>query len=163
DYSFRDYKDFYSQRVDLSTGTVTDSFGNVADLAVVENTNALKRRYSGVTTSVTYRLNARSELGGNYTLSHLWGNFDGENVASGPLTSTDFQYPEYRQASWYTPEGDLSADQRHRSTMWVNYGVPKVDGLTLSLLEDLASGLPYGAVGTIDARPYVALSSPAVA
>ncbi len=41
DYSFRDYKDFYSQRVDLSTGTVTDSFGNVADLAVVENTNDL--------------------------------------------------------------------------------------------------------------------------
>ena len=47
--------------------------------------------------------------------------------------------------------------------MYFNYGVPKVDGLTLSVLQDLASGLPYGAVGTIDARPYVAASSPAVA
>jgi outer membrane receptor protein involved in Fe transport len=163
DYSFRDYKDFYSQRIDRATGTIVDAFGNVADLAVVENTNDLKRRYSGVTTSVTYRINARSDVGGNYTLSRLWGNFDGENVASGPLTSSDFQYPEYRQASWYTPDGDLSGDQRHRSTMWVNYGLPKLTGVTLSVLEDLASGLPYGAVGTIDARSFVAASSPAVA
>ncbi len=59
--------------------------------------------------SATYRFSARTNIGGNYTLSRLWGNFDGENVASGPLTSNDFQYPEYRQASWYTPEGDLSA------------------------------------------------------
>ena len=28
DYSFRDYKDFYSQRIDQSTGTITDAFGN---------------------------------------------------------------------------------------------------------------------------------------
>jgi outer membrane receptor protein involved in Fe transport len=163
DYSFRDYKDFYSQRIDGGTGTIVDAFGNVADLAIVENTNDLKRRYSGVTVSATYRINSRTDVGGNYTLSRLWGDFDGENVASGPLTSTDFQYPEYRQASWTRPEGDLSGDQRHRSTMWFNYGVPKVNGLTLSILQDLASGLPYGAVGTVDARPFVAASSPAVA
>jgi outer membrane receptor protein involved in Fe transport len=163
DYSFRDYKDFYSQRIDRSTGTITDAFGNVADLAVVENTSDLKRRYSGVTTSATYRINARTDIGGNYTLSRLWGDFNGENVASGPLTSDDFQYPEYRQASWYRPEGDLGGDQRHRSTLWINYGVPRINGLTLSVLQDLASGLPYGAVGTIDARPFVAASSPAVA
>ena len=160
DYSFRDYKDFYSQRIDRSTGTITDAFGNLADLAIVENTNDLKRRYSGVTVSATYRINARTDIGGNYTLSRLWGDFDGENVASGPLTSNDFQYPEYRQASWYRPEGDLGADQRHRSTLWLNYGVPRITGLTLSVLQDLASGLPYGAVGTIDARSFV---SPAVA
>src|SRR4029077_3673745 len=48
-------------------------------------------------------------------------------------------------------------------TLWFNYGVPKITGLSLTVLQDLASGLPYGAVGTIDARPYVAASSPAVA
>ena len=163
DYSFRDYKDFYSQRIDLSTGTITDSFGNLADLAVVENTNDLKRRYSGVTVSANYRFTATNNIGGNYTLSRLWGDFDGENVATGPLTSSDFQYPEYHQDSWSRPEGDLSGDQRHRASMWLNLGVPKVDGLILSVFQDLASGLPYGAVGTIDARPYVAASSPAVA
>jgi outer membrane receptor protein involved in Fe transport len=155
DYSYRDYKDFYSQRIDQSTGQIIDSFGNLADLAVVENTNNLKRRYSGVTVSATYRFSARTDVGGNYTLSHLWGNWDGENVASGPLTTDIFQYPEYRQMSWYAPEGDLGGDQRHRSTMWLNYGVHGVTGLTLSVLQDLASGLPYGAVGTINAIPFV--------
>jgi hypothetical protein len=155
DYSYRDYHDFYSQRIDTTTGTVTDQLGNKADLALVENTDGVKRRYQGVTLLATYRISGRSDVGGNYTLSHLWGNFDGENVPSGPLTVDLFQYPEYRQQSWFAPEGDLSADQRHRATMWMNWGVNKVDGLTLSVFENLGSGLPYGAVGTVDARNYV--------
>jgi hypothetical protein len=66
-----------------------------------------------------------------------------------------FQYPEYRQLSWYAPEGDLAADQRHRSSIWVNYGVPGIEDLTVSVLQDLASGVPYGGVGTVDARQFV--------
>ena len=147
DYSFRDYRDFYSTRVDRSTGIVVDQFGNRADLGIVENTNDVKRRYSGVTISGRYRINARSDAGGSYTLSRLWGNFDGENSASGPLTTDLFQYPEYREARWFAPEGDLSADQRHRATLWLNYGVPKIEGLTVSLLQELATGVPYGAGG----------------
>ena len=72
--------DFYSQRVGRSTGTIVDSFGNLADLAIVENTNDLKRRYSGGTTTATYRFNARSDIGGNYTLARLWGDFDGDDL-----------------------------------------------------------------------------------
>ena len=72
DYSYRDYKDFYSQRIDRSTGRITDAFGNVSDLAVVENTNDLTRRYSGVTVSATYRIDGRTNIGGNYTLSRTW-------------------------------------------------------------------------------------------
>ena len=168
DYSFRDYRDFYSSRIDRSTGIVVDQFGNRADLAIIENTNDLKRRYSGVTVSGRYRINSRSDAGGSYTLSRLWGNFDGENTASGPLTTDLFQYPEYREASWFAPEGDLAADQRHRATFWFNYGVPKIEGLTISVLQDLATGVPYGAGGglasgqsgfsasaVVDARPYV--------
>ena len=149
-----------------STGIVVDQFGNRADLAIVENTNDLKRRYSGVTVSGRYRINSRSDAGGSYTLSRLWGNFDGENTASGPLTTDLFQYPEYREAAWFAPEGDLAADQRHRATLWLNYGVPKIEGLTISVLQDLATGLPYGAGGglasgqsgfsasaVVDARP----------
>jgi len=137
DYSFRDYRDFYSQRIDTTTGIVTDPLGNRADLAVVENTNNLTRRYQGLTVSTTYRVSGRTDVGGNYTLSRLWGNFDGENVASGPLSTDVFQYPEYRDPAWYAPQGDLSADQRHRATMWINYGVHGINGLTLSLLENL--------------------------
>ncbi len=155
DYVFRNYRDFYSSRVDPSTGTAVDSLGNRSDVTIIENTNDAIRRYQGLTVSATYRMSGRTDFGGNYTLSRLWGNFDGENISSGPSGVTLLSYPEYRQASWYAPIGDLSADQRHRSRMWVNYGVPKVEGLTLSVLENLASGVPYGAVGLVDARPYV--------
>ncbi len=155
DYSYRDYHDFYSQRIDTTTGTVRDQLGNPADLAIVENSDTPKRRYQGMTITSTYRISGRTDIGGNYTLSRLWGNWDGENFASGPITVDFFQYPEYRNASWYAPEGDLSADQRHRANLWINYGVHGVDGLTLSLLETIGSGLPYGAVGPIDARPFV--------
>ena len=155
DYSFRDYHDFYSQRTDLSTGRVTNANGEPFDLIVIENTNAMKRRYQGLTVSTTYRVSSRTDVGGNYTLSHLWGNIDGESVAAGPASTDLFQYPEYKQQSWYAPEGDLSADQRHRATLWINYGVRHVNGLTLSVLENLGSGLPYGAVGTVDARSFV--------
>ena len=40
DYSFRDYNDFYSRRIDRTTGTVVDEFDNPSDLAIVENTSA---------------------------------------------------------------------------------------------------------------------------
>ena len=158
DYAYRKYRDFYVAQIDGTTGVVTDQYGNRADLEIDQNTNTLKRRYNGLTVSSSFRLNDRTNIGGNYTLSGLIGNFDGENVASGPITSSQLAYPEYHRDSWFTPEGYLSADQRHRGSLWLNYGVPKVDGLTLSLLEDLASGTPYGAVGTVDARPYVSAS-----
>ena len=60
------------------------------------------------------------DIGGNYTLSKAWGNFDAENVASGPVPF-DYRYPEYKQASWNFPDGDLAVDQRHRARLWANY------------------------------------------
>ena len=155
DFVYRDFRDFYSERIDTTTGIAVDSLGNRFDRSVVENTNDLKRRYTGVTFSAAYRISARTDVGGNYTLSRLWGNFDGENLNSGPLPASTFQYPEYVQASWNYPEGDLSADQRHRAATWVNYGVPKLTGLTVSVFETIASGLPYGAAGTINVAPFV--------
>jgi hypothetical protein len=158
DYAYRDYRDFYAGQIDLSTGTVVDPFGNRADLEIDQNTNRLKRRYSGVTLSTTYRVGGRTDVGGNYTLSRLSGNWNGENATSAALVSGVIAWPEYHQDSWFIPEGDLEADQRHRASMWLNYGVPKVTGLTLSVLQDLASGTPFGANGSVDARPYVAAS-----
>ena len=56
------------------------------------------------------------DVGANYTLSRAWGNFDAENVASGPVPF-DYRYPEYKQASWNFPDGDLAVDQRHRARL----------------------------------------------
>ena len=104
----------------------------------------MKRRYSGVTTQGTFRFAARTDIGGTYTLSRTWGNVNGENVASGPLFATPNGYPEYQQPSWSYPEGDLQVDQRHRARLWVNYGVPRVNGLTLSVMNTwpLSSAAP---------------------
>ena len=155
DYVFRDYRDFYATDTDTTTGHVSNSVGQTFDLSVVTNTNGVFRRYQGGTTKFTYRLAGRTDVGVNYTLSHAWGNIDGENTGSGPITALNLNYPEYRQASWNYPVGDLAVDQRHRANAWVNYGVPRVDGLTVSVLETAGSGVPYGALGPVDVRPYV--------
>ena len=155
DFMYRNFRDFYSERIDTTTGIAVDSLGGRFDKSVIENTDDLTRRYAGMTLSASYRMSARTNVGGNYTLSRLWGNFDGENLGSGPLGASAFQYPEYAQASWNYPDGDLSSDQRHRTAMWANYGVPKLTGLTVSVLETMASGVPYGAVGTINVAPLV--------
>jgi hypothetical protein len=157
DAVYRDYRDFYAQRTDLSTGKVANPAGSppLFDLTVVENTNVLKRQYAGLTTQLTYRLSSGFDVGGNYTLSHAHGNFEGETVGSGPVSSTVLRYPEYKDPKWNNPAGDLAIDQRHRSRLWASYNLPWLSGFGLSVLEDLGSGVPYNAVGPIDARPYV--------
>ncbi len=173
DVTFRKHGDFYAQRTDLSTGRVTDTRTNILpalqnrvyDLTVIENTDRLKRRYAGLTTQGQYRVAASLELGVSYTLSRLWGNVEGETINSGPTASDILQYPEYKQESWNAPEGDLSADQRHRGRVWATYGIPRVTGLSLGLLHIAESGVPYGAVGTINAQNFLTnpgyLSAPA--
>jgi hypothetical protein len=164
DATYRDFRDFYVQRTDLSTGRVTDTRANIPasvrgrvyDLTLVENSDTLKRRYAGVAAQAQYRVGTAFDTGGSYTLSHLWGNVDGETLNSGPTSSDVLQYPEYKSASWNAPEGDLAADQRHRARLWVNAGVPKVAGLIVSAMEILESGVPYGAVGAINSPLYVA-------
>ncbi len=164
DYVFRDFKDFYVTRRDTSTGIVTNAVGQRFDVGFIENTNIYMRRYQGLSTQATYRFSSRVDAGATYTVSRAWGNIDGENVPSGPLSGGVLNYPEYIQESWAYPTGDLAHDQRHRGRLWLNYGLPWVNGLTLSVLQALESGLPYYAGGLpiqggnangIDPRPYV--------
>lgn len=153
DVIHRDYADFYSTVANLSTGRVQTPQG-VADLSLIQNDNsAFERTYDAVQTQFRYRLNDKIDFGGNYTWSHLRGNFDGETRNNGPVTG-DLTFPEYKRPEWNRPEGDLSADQRHKASL---YGVWRVfnndyHNLNVSLLESFASGLPYGAVGTARTR-----------
>lgn len=158
DYVHRDYEDFYSSRVDLSTGTVLTPTGTPADLAVLENnSNGLERVYDGVHTQLQYRFSDRFNLGGVYTWSHLRGNVEGENTASGPIPAALFEYPEYKEAEWNAPRGDLSIDQRHRARIWAIYDIFRTDhhSLNISLLQNYASGVPYGAEGGVSSSSFV--------
>src|SRR4029434_6815967 len=165
----RDFNDFYILRTDLTTGKTTDALGRAYDVSLVENSNDLERRYQGGTFQSNYRFGSGIEVGGNYTLSRTWGNFDGENPASGPLTAQLFSYPEYREASWNQAEGNLGVDQRHRARFWGTYHVPMAStpgSLDLVFVFGAASGTPYtfgGAaatspgtgIGQINSSPYV--------
>jgi outer membrane receptor for ferrienterochelin and colicin len=157
DFIYRDYHDFYIDR--NAPGQIAqDAEGRTYDLTLVGNEDELlKRRYTGLTLQGLYRFGSRVDVGGTYTLSRNWGNvgtLEGETVANGPIRF-DYRYAEYKQASWNFPEGDLPTDQRHRGRLWLNYH-PRAD-LTVSVLQLLESGVPYGAANSsgVDPRPYV--------
>jgi hypothetical protein len=158
DLLIRHYVDFYMRQADTTTGRVQDPTGRSFDLTLITNApdGLLSRDYAGGTFTGTYRFGRILDIGGNYTLSRAHGNFDAENVASGPVPF-DYRYPEYKQASWNFPDGDLAVDQRHRARLWANYNPGFAPGLTLSVLQALESGVPYGAVNSngVDPRPYV--------
>ena len=122
DLLVRHYVDFYMRQADTTTGRVQDPTGRSFDLALITNApdGLLSRDYAGGTFTGTYRFGRMLDIGANYTLSRARGNFDAENVASGPVPF-DYRYPEYKQASWNFPEGDLAVDQRHRARIWANY------------------------------------------
>jgi len=152
DVVWRDYRNFYADRVDASTGQVENASGEPFDLTLIENTNAVSRQYVGLHTQADYRFSSHAQIGANYTLSSLTGNFDGENAGSGPLTSSILAYPEYFDPAWSFPEGHLTADQRHRLRLWaiVDLAMPRAAGdLTLGVLQHAESGTPYGARGSV--------------
>ncbi|MBA3887152.1 MAG: TonB-dependent receptor [Acidobacteria bacterium] len=158
DLAYRNFNNFYSDRVDTSTGQVVNAIGDEFDLVLVENTDELERQYVGLSLQANYRLGTRTSLGGNYTLSRLWGNLNGENVGSGPLSGTIHSYPEYFDRSWAFPEGDLASDQRHRVRLWGNVDVPFVERfgrLNLGVVQQVQSGTPYGASGLVRTGAFV--------
>jgi hypothetical protein len=156
DGTYRQYKNFYSLRTDQTTGKVTDQFLNTLDVSYVENSNLLTRRYASMIAQATYVVGSWMDLGGNYTLSHAYGNLEGE-LASGPSGAAIQSYPEYKQISWNAPMGDLLIDQRHRARIWatVTPPMPGPGSLVLGVVQQMASGTPYGAVALINPKPFV--------
>lgn len=156
---FRDFRDFYATHTDLSTGQVADQFGRRFDLQIIENTNDVERTYRGMNFQISYRAIDRLNLGGNYTLGYLKGNFEGETGAGGPSTAGPLFYPEYTRAEWNRPVGSLFGDVRHKTRLWAVWEtpIPEAAGkLSLSGLLFYNSGTPYFAQSTlIDPRPFV--------
>ncbi len=158
DYVRREGHDFYTQRQDIGTGKVTLPSGRPADLGFRRNEDdLLERTYDGIHTHARYRFGDRLDLGASYTLSNAEGNWDGETGPSGPVASAARQYPEYREARWNYPTGDLAIDQRHRAKLWGTYRLLSNDHhqVALGFIQSYASGTPYGADGTIDPRAFV--------
>ncbi|MBP1606017.1 MAG: hypothetical protein H6Q08_1391 [Acidobacteria bacterium] len=156
DFVYKDFNDFYTDSVTPGV-FATDPAGRNFDLNLVVNTNELERKYKALQGQIQYRFTADLTLGGNYTLSRTWGNFNGENASSGPVQDDLLAYVEYKEMSWNTPTGDLSTDQRHKFRFWGNYdwGFGPAGRLNIGLLQRVSSGSPYSAAPSIDTRPYV--------
>ncbi len=159
DGTVREFSDFLLERVDLSTGRGTTETGAPFDLGLIVNDDSVARRdYVGLSVITNLRfLDGRLRVGANATVSHLYGNVDGETGGSGAIADDDqLSYPEYRFAN-NEPVGDLLNDQRVRARAWAIYDIFSNDRHTLSVsaLQSFLSGQPYNAVGTVDPRPYV--------
>jgi outer membrane receptor protein involved in Fe transport len=154
---YRTFEDFYAQRVDTTTGQVSNDLGQRFDMIITENTNDVERQYAGLNLSASWRPSNRLTIGGAYTLSKTWGSVDGETSNSGPVSATPKQYPEYREARWNYPIGDLSIDQRHKARFLATYSMPlsSLGDLTLGVIQSINSGIPYGVTGSITIAPYV--------
>lgn len=159
---YRKSKDFYAARTDLSTGTIVPpaftGFTSAFDLTLVQNSDVPERKYYGLNVQFNYRPLDRLQVGGNWTWSHAYGNFDGENAGSGPITFGGLGYPEYTDPRWNTPRGDLGVDQRHKFRLFANLDLPipsAFGSLSIGTLFSFDTGTPYGAVGAIDPTPYV--------
>jgi hypothetical protein len=151
DVIHRDWQDFYAARTDRSTGSVVAGNGPT-DLTLIQNNDKLyERRYDALQTQFRYSPSSRLDFGGNWTLSHTQGNFDGENRGSGPITGQDGRYPEYKNPAWNDPKGDLLTDQRHRITLYGLYNIfsRNRQALSVSLAQSYFSGHPYDAPGSV--------------
>lgn len=163
DYVHRDFQDLYYRRLDTTTGQVTVDDPLLPpitiDREVVENAtdDQLERVYDGLHTQLSYRVADRLNLGANWTWSHARGNFDGETVGSGPVAATDGLFPEYKAFAQHNPRGDLGIDSRHKVRAWASWDAISGDrqDLTVSVLQSLISGTPYGALGAVRSRLFV--------
>ena len=157
DAVYRTFEDFYSTRVDTTTGQVTNDLGQRFDMNIIENTNDVERTYKGLNVSASWRPTSKLTVNGVYTLSRTSGSVDGETSNSGPVTALPRNYPEYREARWNYPVGDLSIDQRHKARLLATYAIPVAGAgdLTVGLVQSFNSGTPYGALGSITIRPFV--------
>jgi hypothetical protein len=140
---FREFRDFYAEQKDLTTGRVADPRGQLYDLGVIVNTDEVARRYRALQAQLQYAVRADLRIGGNYTLAQSRGNFEGELEASGPIVADALLYPEYTRASWGYPTGDLAIDERHNLRLWMHYQLPQWrNALTdVSVFQHVTSGV----------------------
>jgi hypothetical protein len=141
---FRNFRDFYAEQKDVTTGRVADPRGQVYDLGVLVNTNEVERHYQALQAQLQYAVRVNLSIGGNYTVAQSRGNFEGQLEATGPVVAEALTYPEYTRASWGYPTGNLAIDERHNLRLWTNYDLPSWRNVRtdVSVLQHVTSGAP---------------------
>jgi hypothetical protein len=158
DVVYREWEDFYSSRTQIGDAADLDGDG-VGDIDVLEVGNfgddKLSREYLGFEIQGRYRFTDRLTLAGNYTLSQLEGNINGETGGSGPVPVSPNAWPEYSEARWNYPVGDLAGDSQHKFRAWAVYEFLRSEhhSLEVGLLQSFFSGQPFGAADNVTTSP----------
>jgi hypothetical protein len=156
DFIDRKWNDFFVQRTDATTGSVTNAFGQRADLVLFENSDVLERTYQAVQVQGAWRALPRLNLGGNFTYSETKGNQIGQTSGSGPVSDAVLRYPEYKAFAQNNPVGYLAQDQKYKARAWVSYDQPlgPAGNLNISVLQNYDSATPFSKsanISTLDA------------
>ena len=108
DFVYRTFTDFYADRIDTAPAGHGRGGTGVRPRAGREHRPVVAKVHRRQRPGQLPAADRGVDLGGNYTLSRLWGNVNGETVNSGPVISSPTSYPEYFDLSWFAPEGDLA-------------------------------------------------------
>jgi hypothetical protein len=138
--------------------TTTDAFGFAVDEARPVS-DVFTRRHAGLAIQARYRLGIQAHLGASYALTRLWGNVDASLGPGGTVGESASAYRAYSDAIGLTDAGDLRDDVRHRLRLWGHGDLlvsESIGTITGAIIQEFNSGSPYGAVGLIDVRPFVA-------
>jgi hypothetical protein len=167
DVVFREGNAFYLSKTDQETGIINSGPIEVAPGVFIEedfdlntyinDSGDLNRTYWGWLTHFQYRITDRLAIGGNYTWSHLYGNFVGENDANGISVSGLGDYPEYKEVSWWAPTGDLPQDERHRLNLALTWDIISSSWFNLNVgwFEQFVTGTAYSADTEVSVSSYV--------
>lgn len=142
----REFGDFYGSRIDTGTGKVTNPDGSQSDLEFFGNDDGTRdRKYFGIHSQFSYRLNNRLTLAGNYSHSNSYGNFVGETTGNAALATGQGAYPEYKAFANNLSSGHLVTDQQKKAALWAVYKVLQREhhNLSASLLMRYTDGRPY--------------------
>jgi hypothetical protein len=158
DYVHRKFGNFYSAENTPGDWAEIPGFDAFIDVSTYTNDDSVhKRKYDAIMGRFDYRIGTRWNIGANYTWSKAEGTFEAEHSWMGPVPGSIFEYREYKEASWFMPNGLLAIDQTHKFRGWVVWDAIATSrhNLSLSLLQNFFSGTPYGAVAQVNTIPYV--------
>ncbi len=156
-YTQRDFNDL----VDDFTGGAYQNIVNIDtngdgtlepfDQEVWANNPSALREYDGLALTFDYRPNTTWNVGGNYTWSRTFGNYEGEATNQPGIGSALGDYPNSVPVTAAAPTGFLAGDTRHRIRAWGNYRFDfgRHGNLSLGGLFRYSSALPYSLAASV--------------
>ncbi len=135
--------------------TVADPFSSAEfdfDTTIWKNAGDAQREYRAITLAADYRPGYRWSVGGNWTWSETFGNYEGEGRNTPSSGSVIGDYPNVIPYDEAVPFGYLDEDIRHRVRAWGNYrfDFERAGNLAIGAIFAYQSGANWNKAATVD-------------